>query len=56
MNRRTLEIIIVVILLLYVLGLATPVGAMLGRLVHLLLLLLLIVILLRVLQGRNPLP
>lgn len=56
MNKRTLEIIIVVVLLLYVLGLMTPVGAALGQLIHLLLLVLLVVILVRVLQGRNPLP
>ena len=54
--NRTLEFVIILILILYVLGLVTPIGASLGGLVHLLLVILLVVIVIRVLQGRNPLP
>ena len=54
MPRRTLEILIIVLLLLWLVGwLAIPT---LGSMVHLLLVVLLIVILIRVLQGRRPLP
>jgi hypothetical protein len=54
MPRYTLEAIIVVLVILWLLGwLVVPVG---GNLVHLLLVLILVVILIRLLQGRNPLP
>ena len=51
MPRYTLETLILVLLLLWLLGwLVIPVG---GNLVHLLLVLLLVVIVVRVLQGRR---
>jgi hypothetical protein len=54
MPRNTLEALIVVLILLWLLGwLAFPVG---GNLIHLLLVLVLIVVLIRVLQGRRPVP
>jgi hypothetical protein len=54
MPRYTLEAIIVVLLLIWLLGgFVFPFG---GNLIHLLLVLVLIVVLVRVLQGRNPLP
>lgn len=52
--NRTLEIIIILILILWLLGwLAFPIG---GNLIHLLLVVILIVIVVRVLQGRDPVP
>lgn len=54
MPRYTLEAIVVVLIILWLLGwLVVPVG---GNLVHLLLVLILVVILIRLLQGRSPLP
>lgn len=54
MPRYTLETIVVLLLVLWLLGwLIVPVA---GNLVHLLLVLILVVILLRLLQGRPPLP
>jgi hypothetical protein len=54
MPRGTLETIIVVLLILWLLGwLAYPIG---GSLIHLLLVLILFVVLIRVLQGRRALP
>jgi Family of unknown function (DUF5670) len=54
MPRYTLEAIIVVLLILWLLGgFVFPFG---GSLIHLLLVLIVIVILVRVLQGRRPLP
>ncbi len=51
MPRYTLETLILVLLLLWLLGwLVVPVG---GDLVHLLLVLLLVVVVVRVLQGRR---
>ena len=51
MPRYTLETLILVLLLLWLLGwLVIPVG---GNLVHLLLVLLLVVVIVRVLQGRR---
>lgn len=54
MPRYTLETIILILLLLWLLGwLVMPVG---GDLIHLLLVLVLIVVVIRVLQGRSPVP
>ena len=54
MPRYTLETIIVVLLILWLLGwLAFPIG---GNLIHLLLVIILIVVLIRLLQGRSLLP
>ncbi len=54
MPRYTLETIILVLVILWLLGwLVVPVA---GNLVHLLLVLILSVVLIRVLQGRSPLP
>jgi len=54
MPRYTLEAIIVVLLLLWLFGfLIVPIG---GSLIHLLLVIILVVVLVRVLQGRSPLP
>jgi hypothetical protein len=54
MPRYALETIIVILLLLWLLGwLVVPIG---GNLIHLLLVIILVVVLIRVLQGRNPLP
>ena len=54
MPRNTLELLIVVLLILWLLGwLAYPVG---GNLIHLLLVLILVVVLIRILQGRRPVP
>ena len=54
MPRYTLEAIIVVLLLLWLFGaFISPFG---GNLIHLLLVVLLVVIVLRVLQGRRPMP
>ena len=54
MPRYTLEAIIVVLLLIWLLGgFVFPFG---GNLIHLLLVIILIVVLIRVLQGRRPLP
>ena len=51
MPRYTLETLILVLLLLWLLGwLVVPVG---GNLVHLLLVLVLVVVVIRVLQGRR---
>ena len=53
MPRYTLELIIVVLLILWLLGaFISPVG---GNLIHLLLVVLLVVVVLRVLQGRRVL-
>jgi hypothetical protein len=52
--RYTLETIILILLLLWLLGMfVVPVG---GDLIHLLLVLVLIVVVIRVLQGRSPVP
>jgi uncharacterized protein DUF5670 len=52
--RYTLETIILILLLLWLLGwLVVPVG---GDLIHLLLVLVLIVVVIRVLQGRSAVP
>ena len=54
MPRYTLETLIVVLLLLWLLGVFVfPFG---GNLIHLILLVVLIVVLVRLLQGRRPLP
>jgi hypothetical protein len=53
MPRYTLEIIIIVLILLWLLGWLVIPG--LGDLVHLLLVVILVVILIRLLQGRSPL-
>lgn len=54
MPRYTLETIIVILLILWLLGwLAVP---SLGGIVHLLLVVILIVVIVRLLQGRSPLP
>jgi hypothetical protein len=53
MPRYSLETLIVVLLLLWLLGwLIVPVG---GSLIHLLLVIILVVVLIRLLQGRPPL-
>jgi hypothetical protein len=53
MPRYTLEVIVIVLVLLWLLGwLVIPMG---GSLIHLLLVLILIVVLVRLLQGRSPL-
>jgi hypothetical protein len=53
MPRYTLETIILVLLVLWLLGwVVVPVG---GNLIHLLLVLILVVVLIRLLQGRGPL-
>ncbi len=54
MPRYTLETIIVIILLLWLLGFVFLPG--IGSLIHLLLVILLVVVVIRVLQGRRPLP
>jgi hypothetical protein len=54
MPRYTLETIIVVLLILWLLGaFVSPVG---GDLIHLLLVVVVIVVVIRLLQGRNVLP
>jgi hypothetical protein len=54
MPRYTLETIILVLLILWLVGwLVVPIA---GGLVHLLLVVILVVIVIRLLQGRNPLP
>lgn len=54
MPRYTLETIIVLVLVLWLLGaFILPVA---GYLIHLLLVIVLVVVVLRVLQGRRPLP
>ena len=54
MPRYTLETIILVLVILWLIGwVALPAA---GNLIHLLLVLILVVILIRLLQGRNPLP
>ena len=54
MPRYSLESIIVILLILWILGaFVAPFG---GGLIHLLLVVILVVVLLRVLQGRRPLP
>ena len=53
MPRYTLEIVAIILLLLWLLGwLVVPTG----NLVHLLLVVILVVIVIRLLQGRSPLP
>jgi hypothetical protein len=53
MPRYTLETIIIVLLLIWLLGgFVFPFG---GNLIHLLLVLVLVVVLVRLLQGRRPL-
>lgn len=54
MPRYTLETILVIVLILWLLGAFIVPFA--GNLIHLLLVILLIVVVLRVLQGRRPLP
>ena len=54
MPRYTLETIIVVLLILWLLGWLVLPG--LGDMVHLLLVVILVVIVIRVLQGRSALP
>jgi len=55
MRRYSLETIILVLLLVWLLTwLIGPWG--LGRLVHLLLVVVLVVVIIRLLQGRSPLP
>ena len=54
MPRYTLETIVVILLILWLLGgFIIPVGT---SLIHLLLVAVLVVILIRVLEGRRPLP
>ena len=54
MPRYSLETIIIILLVLWLLGaFVMPFG---GNLIHLLLVVVLIVVLLRVLEGRRPLP
>jgi len=54
MPRYSLETIIIILLILWLLGaFVMPFG---GNLIHLLLVVVLIVVLLRVLEGRRPLP
>ena len=54
MQLRMLETIAIILIILWLLGwLAFPVG---GNLIHLLLVVILIVILIRVFQGRRPVP
>jgi hypothetical protein len=53
MPRYTLEAIIIILIILWLLGwLAVPA---LGNVVHLLLVIILVVIVIRLLQGRSPL-
>jgi hypothetical protein len=52
--RYTLETILIVVLILWLLGAFIVPFA--GNLIHLLLVILLVVVVLRVLQGRRPLP
>jgi hypothetical protein len=53
MSRYTLETIVVILVIMWLLGwLVVPVA---GNLVHLLLVIILIVVLIRLLQGRRPL-
>jgi hypothetical protein len=54
MPRYTLETIILILVILWLLGWLVLPGA--GNLVHILLVLILVVVLMRVLQGRSPLP
>ncbi len=54
MPRYTLETILVIVLILWLLGAFIIPFA--GNLIHLLLVILLVVVVLRVLQGRRPLP
>jgi hypothetical protein len=54
MPRYTLETIVLVLLLLWLLGWLVMPGT--GSLVHLLLVVILVVIVIRLLQGRSPLP
>jgi hypothetical protein len=55
MPRYTLETIILILLVVWLLGwLVFPFG--LGGLIHLLLVVILVVVLIRLLQGRSPLP
>ena len=54
MSRRALEILVAILIILWLLGwLAIPTA---GNLIHLLLVVILIVIVIRLLQGRSPLP
>ncbi len=54
MPRYSLETIILILVIVWLLGgFIFPFG---GNLIHLLLVLILVVVLIRVLQGRNPLP
>ncbi len=54
MPRYTLETIILILIILWLLGwLVVP---SLGNVVHLLLVIILIVVVVRLLQGRSPLP
>lgn len=54
MPRYSLETIVIILLILWLLGaFVYPVG---GGLIHLLLMVVLVVVLIRVLDGRRPLP
>ncbi|MBX3397156.1 MAG: lmo0937 family membrane protein [Gemmataceae bacterium] len=54
MPNRTLEIVAITVLVLWLLGwLVVPVG---GNLIHLLLVLILFVVLIRLLRGQSPIP
>jgi hypothetical protein len=54
MPRYTLETVILILVILWLLGwLVVPVG---GNLIHALLVIILAVIVVRILQGRTPLP
>jgi hypothetical protein len=51
MPRRTLETIVIILIILWLLGwLAFPIG---GSLIHLLLVVILVVVVIRLLQGRS---
>jgi hypothetical protein len=52
-NLKMLETIVVVLVILWLLGIATSYTA--GGLIHILLVIAIIVVLLRVIRGRNPL-
>lgn len=52
-EKKMLETIIVILLILWVLGLVS--GSTMGGLIHLLLVIAVVVILLRVIRGRRPL-
>lgn len=54
MPRYTLETIVVILIILWLLGWLVMPAA--GNLVHLLLVLILAVILIRIVQGKRPLP